>query len=326
MQEHPFAPFVRILGKGKKGTRSLTRDEAYQAMRMILAGEVRPEQLGAFLMLLRVKEEAPEELVGFIEASRDAAQAPRIEVDLDWSSYAGKKRNLPWFLLTALLLAQNGTRVFMHGARGHTAGRLYTQDMLEHFGLEAAQDWDDVAHQLTQHNFAFMGLDNMVPQLSSIIELRNIFGLRSPVHTLCRMINPLGAKYCIDGVFHPAYAPMHQQTNALLGVEHSLTIRGDGGEAELRPDAECEVRWGRAGVLSDAMWPRLYPKRVVKDEHLEPSQLLALWRGDIEHHYGEGALLSTTAAALCLLDPALEAPAANSRARELWERRDKSRY
>jgi anthranilate phosphoribosyltransferase len=49
--EHPFAEFIRILGKGKNGSRPLTQDEAYQAMRMILAGEVEEIQLGAFLML-----------------------------------------------------------------------------------------------------------------------------------------------------------------------------------------------------------------------------------------------------------------------------------
>ena len=35
--EHPFAEYIRILGKGKKGSRPLTQDEAYQAMKMILA-------------------------------------------------------------------------------------------------------------------------------------------------------------------------------------------------------------------------------------------------------------------------------------------------
>ena len=47
--EHPFAPFVRILGKGKAGTRSLSRQEAHQAFAMILAGEVEQLQLGGTL-------------------------------------------------------------------------------------------------------------------------------------------------------------------------------------------------------------------------------------------------------------------------------------
>ena len=52
--EHPFAEYIRILGRGKKGARSLTQDEAHRAMSMIMNDEVEPLQLGAFLMLLRV--------------------------------------------------------------------------------------------------------------------------------------------------------------------------------------------------------------------------------------------------------------------------------
>lgn len=36
--EHPFAAYVRILGSGKTGTRSLDRDEAGYAFAMILRG------------------------------------------------------------------------------------------------------------------------------------------------------------------------------------------------------------------------------------------------------------------------------------------------
>jgi anthranilate phosphoribosyltransferase len=144
-QEHPFATYVRILGKGKKGSRSLSVDEARQAMGMILDQEVRPEQLGAFLMLIRMKEETPEELQGFAQAVRARLAVPTpLPVDLDWPTYAGKKRRLPWFFLAALVLAGKGVRIFMHGARGHTPGRIYTEDLLAMFGLEAAADWSEV--------------------------------------------------------------------------------------------------------------------------------------------------------------------------------------
>ena len=75
--EHPFAQFVRILGKGKKGSRPLTEDEAFQAMQMIMQGEVLDVQLGAFLMLLRVKEETAEELLGFVRAVRSSLTPPQ---------------------------------------------------------------------------------------------------------------------------------------------------------------------------------------------------------------------------------------------------------
>lgn len=327
MSEHPFAPFVRVLGKGKKGSRSLTQSEAKEAMGMILRGEVRPEQLGAFLMLLRVKEEAPEELAGFVEAARMHANAPTgLAVDLDWSSYAGKKRQLPWYLLAAFVLADQGVRIFMHGSRGHTQGRLYTEDMLSLFGLSPCQNWQNVEAALSERAFAFMSINTLVPQLGDIIQLRSIFGLRSPVHTLCRLINPLLAPCTVDGVFHPAYAPMHQHTSQLLGVQHSLTIRGDGGEAELKPDSDCEVRWIRNGELSDEMWGRVFPRRLVKDESLEPQLLLDVWRGDQRHEYGEAAVISTLSVLMLLLGKAENREKAIHQAVLSWEGRDKTLY
>ena len=118
--EHPFAQYVRILGKGKTGSRSLSFEEAYQAFSMILKGEVLDVQLGAFLMLLRVKEESVDELAGFVQATRDQLNFQQLEVDLDWSSYAGKRKHYPWFLLAALTLAHHGYKIVMHGASGHT--------------------------------------------------------------------------------------------------------------------------------------------------------------------------------------------------------------
>ena len=55
MTPHPFSRFVAILGRGKTKQRHLTYEEALEAMHMILDGRVLPEQIGAFLMLLRLK-------------------------------------------------------------------------------------------------------------------------------------------------------------------------------------------------------------------------------------------------------------------------------
>jgi len=328
-QEHPFAPYVRILGKGKKGSRSLNTDEACTAMGMILDGQVQPEQLGAFLMLIRMKEETPEELQGFALAVKQRLAGPDLPVaELDWPTYAGKKRHLPWFFLSALVLAGQGVRVFMHGARGHTPGRIYTEDLLPLFGLTAADSWTAVGKALDRHNLAFHAIDNMVPVLGRLIALRPILGLRSPVHTLCRLLNPLDAPCSVDGVFHPPYAPMHQRTAQLLGTEYSLTIRGDGGEAEAKPDSDTELHWVTAGDLHEEVWSRIEPQRLVKDERLDPVDLLRLWRGEINHDYGEGAVISTLALVLRLLSRGEQRPQAHwlEQARNAWNQRDRQAY
>lgn len=257
LEEHPFAQYVRILGKGKNGSRPLTREEAYASMKMIMAGEVEPVQLGAFMMLMRVKEETREELAGFIEATRDSFQLPTgmAEVDLDWSSYAGKRRHLPWFLLSTLLLAENGIRVFMHGAGGHTSGRIYTQDVLRFLGIEYATSFEQAAEQIKQTNFSYLPLEFLCPKLHEIIELRPLMGLRSPVHTLARMINPFDAPNVMQGIFHPGYKSVHQEAAMLLGQKNMAVIKGEGGEIERNPDIACTVKGLHEGELFEETWP-----------------------------------------------------------------------
>jgi len=323
--EHPFAQFVRILGKGKKGSRSLTEDEAYRAMHMIMGGEVEDVQLGAFLMLLRVKEESAEELLGFVKAVRESIRpANPVAVDLDWSSYAGKRRHLPWYLFTIFLLAANGTRVLVHGASGHTIDRIYTEDVLRDLGFPVAGQWQECAGQLDSQGFSYFPLKNLCPRLHQIIELRNTLGLRSPVHTLSRLLNPADAPCVIQGIFHPGYRPVHQLTAQALGYSRVDVIKGEAGEIERNPDIECLVQSVRDNALVDATWPAHFSKRHVKEETLNLTTFVDVWRGKIRHEYGEAAVTGTLAIALMLLGRADTQEAAELLAQQLWQDRDRA--
>src|SRR5579863_4978976 len=100
VEEHRFAQFIRALGKGPQLARHLSEAEAEAAGRMVMAGELEPIQLGAFLCLMREMGETPEELAGLTRAARATLAIPTgARADLDWPSYAGKKNRLPWFLL-----------------------------------------------------------------------------------------------------------------------------------------------------------------------------------------------------------------------------------
>lgn len=321
--EHPFAPFIRVLGKGKQGSRPLTQTEAYQAMQMIMANEVEPVQLGAFMLLMRVKEETREELAGFVLAVRDSLQIP-VEsppIDLDWSSYAGKRRHLPWFLLSTLLLAKNGIKVFMHGASGHTEGRLYTDEVLPVLGITPATSFAEVNEQIARTNFAYMSLEHLCPKLHEIIELRPLMGLRSPVHTLARMINPFKAPYMMQGIFHPGYRPVHQEAALLLNQPHLSVLKGEGGEIERNPDLECLVQSVHNGELVDEMWTPLFKQRHIKDEEMNPQRLADVWQGNLEDEFAEGTVIATTAVTLKTLGKVASIDEAHEMARQLWENR-----
>ena len=90
-EEHRFATYVRTLGRGPGRSRALTRDEAHDALSMVLRNEADSHQVGAFLMLLRYRGEDAAEMAGLVDAARahmgaglPAGAAP---VDLDWPSY-----------------------------------------------------------------------------------------------------------------------------------------------------------------------------------------------------------------------------------------------
>ncbi len=327
-QEHPFAQYVRILGKGKNGSRSLTREEAREAMQMILDDEVTPEQLGALLMLLRVKEESPEEIAGFVDACRAALSIPddMPKIDLDWSSYAGKRRQLPWFLLSTLLLAENGIRLFMHGASGHTAGRIYTKDVLPVLGLSACTTMEQVRQSLEQWNIAYMDLEHLYPKLHHIIELRPLLGLRSPVHTLARMLNPFAAPYVMQGIFHPGYRPIHQEAALLLQEKHLTVIKGEGGEIERNPDMPCLTQNLDTGRLFDEEWPAMFKRRHMRDDELRIQRLADVWHGADQDEYGIGAVIGTTAIALKLMKRASSMDEAEALAKTMWESRPKDKF
>ena len=326
-EEHPFAPFIRILGKGKNGSRSLTVDEAYESMSMLLEDRITAEQLGAFLMLLRVKEESPEEVAGFVKAIRNYLQQDSTAyTDLDWSSYAGKRRHSPWYVLSALLLANNGVRVCMHGAEGHTAGRIYTSEVLKTLGIEVSETLDHARQQIEKDNFCYMPIQTISQRLKDIIELRPYLGLRSPIHTVGRMINPLNAPYSIQAIFHPGYQSVHQQAASIMGEEQIAVFKGEAGEVERNPDTKCTVSYAAEGKTWDEEWPAMFEKRHMKEASLDENRLPPIWRGKDSDEYAEAAIIGTTAIALRLLNKADTPQQALDAAKAMWDKRNKNRY
>jgi anthranilate phosphoribosyltransferase len=321
---HPFAQYIQILGKGRRGARDMTQQEAEQSMSMILNGQVEPVQIGAYLMLMRIKEETAAEMAGLVEASRNSLNVPQDfpAVDLDWASYAGKRRQLPWFILSALLMASHGIRVLMHGMQVESKDRIYTPDALAALGFECCQSFDAAAKQLQQRNFAFVSLTAMNPMLQYFIDLKGTLGLRSPVHSVVRMLNPGRAATSIMGIFHPGYDETHQGAAQLLGDRSMAVFKGDGGEAERNPDAACKLRLLLDGEMCTEILPPLFESRHMKDETMDISRLGRLWRGEIEDEYGQAAVQSTVAIALRAMGRAGDITEAQHQAAQMWQDRD----
>lgn len=296
-QPDAFAPYVATLGRGPGKSRALTRAEARAAFGMVLAGEVDPHQLGAFLMLLRYRGEDADEITGIVEAIQDATP-PVPPATLDWPSYgSGRTRDLPWFLLSALALGRSGERVLMHGTN-EFGQALAVADALQAIGRAAARTADEAATLLDADGFAYLPAEILCAPAANLLGLRRLFGLRSPVNTAVRLLDPARAPGGVDGVFHPAYLDVHLGVAERLGRPRLLVLKGGGGEAERVPAKPgVAYLWDAASGRAEIPLP-VSPVPLPPEPDGTPALFRAVWDGGDTHPRILATVLATIALGL----------------------------
>jgi|OM-RGC.v1.004210167 anthranilate phosphoribosyltransferase len=344
-----FVPYLQAVGRGQRSGRSLSQTEACDAMTMLLENRITPEQRGAFLMLLRVREETAEEIAGFTQACRATLPYALTKnvgqknsetiIDLDIGAYAGKRRQLPWFLLAIACLVQEGVKVGMHGTQEPESQRLYIQSVLsqlsastqvhnEHLKSQKNQ-WQaasigSIKSKIKHQGFVYADLSLLHPQLDELIQLRKFFGLRSCANTLARLLNPFNASYSLQGVHHKHVDDKHVEVARLLNERHIVCFRGEGGEPEVDPSKETILKICRQGNVEHIS---LIPEQrwELKPKALDVKTLSSVWQGASMHSYGENTVISTLAALLILLENKNQEQAF-SEANKLWKARNSSRF
>lgn len=296
MNNHPLADYVRILARGKNASRNMTQDEAKFTLAQMLEGNYHPEQLGAIFMLLRVLEETPEEIAGFSAAANHYWPAGSDEFDLVWASYAGKRRQPFWWMLSALLLSQMGYRILVHGTLSHTPGRKYAHEVFKELGLPIVSE-DNSA--IKTESLVYLPCAQINERLQQWLSLKSILGVRSPINTVMKTISPNGVP-SVQGVFHPNYRAIHTEA-AKLNHELALVIKGEGGEFEVNPERKCIADFRFADSSGQIEIANTQSHFADKPENTDTSALISFWRGETGSLYGETAVLNTAALALCLI-------------------------
>jgi anthranilate phosphoribosyltransferase len=314
-----LAPYVAILGRGRGRARSLTQDEAFAAMQIILRGDAAPEALGALLMLLRMKGEVAAEIAGFTAAARaslPAWQGPAPAVD--WPSYAaGRTRGQPWFLAAARLVAQAGYPVLLHGWNSHQATGASVRAALGDVGIMQV-DWTDASAALARDGIAYVPLEQMQPRLMDLLRLRDVFGLRSCINTVLRMLNPAAAPVALQGVFHPSYRELQRDAALLLSQPTLRVLKGGGGEFEHHPAKDITLH----GLTQGAIWEGTTGAPLTGHQRLSEttSTLSRVWHGEQTDDFAAAIITSTAALALS----AVGAAKPEALAQDLWQSRHRS--
>lgn len=316
-----FTQFVRILARGRNASRDMTQEEAFEAMSLLLKGEVLPEQLGAFFMLMRVKEETPEELAGFAQACQPLWGD--LKADLIWPSYAGKRRQPLWYALSIQLIKDAGYSVLIHGTHGHTEGRQYTADITTDLGIDTASTLAQAKELLNSSGAAYIPCDVLNSNFQNWLMTKQTLGLRSPMNTLLRLISPEGARG-VQSVFHPNYGKTHKAACEIIGKK-ALIMKGEGGEFEINPERTTQALFSCNEQFSETVKiPSIQPHFDNKSTAPSLGDIKAHWL-DESNEYGHHATLRTTAVVLMLLE-SLDFESAYKKALHLWSNRDKGLF
>ncbi len=110
-----FKPYLAKVATGA----SLGREEARDAFDMLLSGEVTPAQAGGFLMALRVRGEALDEIIGAVSAMRNRmvhVEAPDHAIDIVGTG-GDQSGSYNVSTLAAIIVAGCGVPVAKHGNR-----------------------------------------------------------------------------------------------------------------------------------------------------------------------------------------------------------------
>jgi len=104
------APFIREIGRGKKGARDLSREDAQAIYAAMLNSQMSEIELGAFLIAMRIKGESVQELAGFLHAA-EASFTPLVAPEGSYApvvipSYNGARQLPNLTPLLACLLAR----------------------------------------------------------------------------------------------------------------------------------------------------------------------------------------------------------------------------
>ena len=248
------APFIKEIGRGVKGARSMSRDDARALYAAMLEGRVSDIELGAILLAMRIKGESVEELSGFMDAAAASfapLPTPRGEfAPVLIPTYNGARKLANLTPLLALLLAREGVPVLVHGVR-KDAGRVTTAEIFHELGLADATTTAEMQNEFAHLRPAFMPIEYLAPQLAQLLSLRRVLGVRNSTHTLVKILQPFDSPALrLVSYTHPEY--LETLGSFFEGVDSetegdAFLMRGTEGETVAHPHRAQRIDWFHAG-------------------------------------------------------------------------------
>ncbi len=230
---------IQKVATGPGYSKSLSQEDARDALATILEGNADPVRAGVFLIALRMKRESMDENKGFLEALINTTNRVTADVDsvIDISEpYNGYVRGLSVTAFLAPLLAEMGEAAYSHGVEsvGPKFGITHHK-VLKSIGINVDISVDEAAKQLENPNIGWAYIDQKAinPSLHSLIDLRERLIKRSALTTTESLLKPISGKketHMVCGYVHSEYPAIYAELARFSGFDNATIIRGvEGG-------------------------------------------------------------------------------------------------
>jgi anthranilate phosphoribosyltransferase len=239
---------------------SLTREEARSVMTEVFSGKATDAQIAALLVALHMKGETVEEIVGFAEAMRAAAEPLPLHEDstlsvsgtgrdalVDTCGTGGDARGtFNISTATAFVVAGAGVRVAKHGNRS-LSSRCGSADVMEALGVKISLPTAVLATCLEEIGVVFLFAPAMHSAMKYVQPARRELRLRTIFNLLGPLTNPARASAQVVGVYSLDLVEKVAEALSMLGVHRALVVHGLDGLDEITitgPTRIAEVREG----------------------------------------------------------------------------------
>lgn len=254
------ADFTSLLHKAAQG-RQLDSHEAETAFHAIMAGEVDPVQLAAFLTALKLRGETFAELTGAVQAVRHhmtvLPDVPAGAIDVCGTGGDGLK-TLNVSTAVAFVLAGLGVPVAKHGNRALSSATGAT-DVLEVLGIPPTDDLELQGRRLREDGLVFLAAPQHHPAMRHAAPVRKALGFRTLFNLLGPLCNPAQVRHQLIGVFDGNWCePVARALGALgslsVWVVHGSTEEGGSDELTLAGPSQVSA-WQDDALFSFGIEP-----------------------------------------------------------------------
>ncbi|EPB6467203.1 bifunctional anthranilate synthase glutamate amidotransferase component TrpG/anthranilate phosphoribosyltransferase TrpD [Cronobacter dublinensis] len=228
----------------------LSREESHQLFSAVVRGELKPEQLAAALVSMKVRGEHPVEIAGAASALLENA-APFPRPDYAFADIVGTggdgSNSINISTASAFVAAAVGLKVAKHGNRS-VSSRSGSSDLLAAFGINLEMKAEASRQALDELGVCFLFAPKYHTGFRHAMPVRQQLKTRTLFNVLGPLINPAHPPLALIGVYSPELVLPIAETLRVLGYQRAAVVHS-GGMDEVSLHAPTQVAELRDGEI-----------------------------------------------------------------------------